>query len=289
MNRRHHAIRVAGRIALSLARWPTRVAPLYESDAHYRELLDDHLDELRALQDRLYADRRKSLLVIFQGMDASGKDSAIKHVMSGINPQGCRVYSFGPPSLEEARHDFLWRCMRHLPERGHMAVFNRSYYEEVLVTRVHPGLLDAQGIPPKGRGKAFWEERFRAIRGLERHLGREGTQVVKFFLHVSREKQRERLLERLDDPRKNWKFSAGDIGERALWPRYRQAYEECIRQTATRDAPWHLIPADDKKNARLMISGVLRGVLEGLRLAYPRLEAARKRRLPALRRQLLAG
>ena len=229
-----------------------------------------------------------ALLVIFQAMDAAGKDGMIKHVMSGVNPQGCQIYSFQHPSAEELKHDFLWRCARVLPERGRIGIFNRSYYEEVLIVRVHPEILRGEGVPDARREEETWEERYQSITDFERHLHRNGTRVLKFFLHISKEEQRRRLLARIDDPEKNWKFSRADIEERRHWEDYMKAYEGCLRATSRRYAPWYVVPADDKPNARLIVSQIIVDTLRGLRLEYPRLDAERRRELQAIRRLLIA-
>jgi PPK2 family polyphosphate:nucleotide phosphotransferase len=238
----------------------------------------------------MYADNRYALLLIFQAMDAAGKDGAIKHVMSGINPQGCQVYSFKHPSAEELDHDFLWRTTRDLPERGRIGIFNRSYYEEVLIVRVHPELLAAEGLPDEDlSGEKFWSHRYRSIVDLERHLHRNGTIVVKFFLHISKAEQRRRFLARLDDPSKNWKFSAGDLAERARWKEYMSAYAACLEATSTEEAPWYIVPADDKKNARLIVSQIVLDTLAGLKLRYPVPTKPQLAALKRLRRQLSGG
>src|SRR5579863_4416442 len=235
--------------AVDLGRWPTSVKPFSKSKKDYASILKEHVEELSNLQELLYASARYALLVIFQAMDAAGKDGAISHVMSGVNPQGCRVYSFKHPSPEELEHDFLWRTTRVLPERGQIGIFNRSYYEEVLIARVHPEILRGEGLPdPSGGGKTVWEERYRSITDLESHLYRNGTRIVKFFLHLSREEQRKRFLARIDQPDKNWKFSLSDAHERKYWSHYREAYEACLTATSTRNAPWYAVPADDKEN-----------------------------------------
>lgn len=271
---------------VDLAKWPTRVKPAYTSTDHYEALLQEQVGELATLQEVLYADNRFALLVIFQAMDAAGKDGTIKHVMSGINPQGCRVYSFKHPSAQELEHDYLWRIVPCLPERGHIGVFNRSYYEDVLIVRVHPEILQAQALPDSKGGKNVWKERYHSMRGLERHLHANGTRIVKFFLHVSKEEQRKRLLARIDEPEKNWKFSETDIKERGFWKDYMKAYEDCLAATSTGDSPWHVVPADDKQNARLIVSRILVEMLRGFDLAYPGVDAKRRRDLQAMRRQL---
>jgi PPK2 family polyphosphate:nucleotide phosphotransferase len=227
------------------------------------------------------------VLLIFQAMDAAGKDGAIKHVMSGVNPQGCQVFSFKHPSATELQHDFLWRTARDLPERGRIGIFNRSYYEEVLIVRVHPEILRNEGLPDlPADNKAIWADRYRSILGLERHLHDNGTRVIKFFLHLSKEEQRKRFLARIDEPEKNWKFSQPDIEERAFWPQYMKAYEKCLSATSTRHAPWYAVPADDKPNARLIISEIILKTLEGLKMSYPKITEERHRELLAIREQL---
>jgi PPK2 family polyphosphate:nucleotide phosphotransferase len=270
-----------------LKEWPTRVKPLYASKADSERLLAGHIARLSALQNVLYAHDRYALLLIFQAMDAAGKDGAIKHVMSGVNPQGCQVYSFKHPSPEELEHDFLWRTTRCLPERGRIGIFNRSYYEEVLIVRVHPEILRGQALPEEvfEDGK-FWRHRYRSILDLEKHLHRNGTRMVKFFLHLSKEEQRRRFLARIDDPDKNWKFSRADLAERARWNDYMKAYEACLGATSTQHAPWYVVPADDKENARLIISQVILDTLEGLKLRYPKTGTARRRELRAIRKKL---
>lgn len=272
---------------IRLGKWPTDIRPLYKSESHYKELLAADVGRLSDLQRLLYASDEYSLLVIFQAMDAAGKDGAISHVLTGVNPQGCEVHSFKHPSAEELEHDFLWRTTCRLPARGRIGVFNRSYYEEVLIVRVHPEILRAERIPGELVGrKALWKARYRSIVDLEKHLHRNGTRVVKFFLHVSKEEQRKRFLERIDQPDKNWKFSQADLAERKLWDRYMEAYADCLGSTSTRTAPWHVVPADDKLNARLIVSRVVIEVLEGLGMGYPRVSPARRRELQAIRRQL---
>ena len=239
------------------------------------------------LQDKLYAQDNWSLLLIFQAMDAAGKDGAIKHVMSGVNPQGCQVYSFKAPSELELQHDFLWRTTRDLPERGHIGIFNRSYYEEVLVVRVHPEILRSQKTPPSLVGKKIWDERFEDICCFERHMARSGTVIRKFFLNVSKKEQKKRFLERLEEPQKNWKFSASDVRERARWDDYQDAYEAMIRNTATEHAPWYVVPADNKWFTRLVISTVIVDTLELLDLEYPKVDAEKRKQLEAAKKQLL--
>jgi PPK2 family polyphosphate:nucleotide phosphotransferase len=262
---------------VSLVDCPTRTDPCYSSDSHYATLLSDHVARLSSLQNLLYADNRYALLLVFQALDAAGKDGAIGHIMSGVNPQGCQVYSFKHPSVEELEHDFLWRTTRSLPERGRIGIFNRSYYEEVLIVRVHPEILESQGLPVETlEDDHIWKHRYRSILDLEKHLHRNGTRVVKFFLHLSKEEQRKRFLARIDDPAKSWKFSRADLEERQFWKAYQKAYEACLSATSTDEAPWYVVPADDKKNARLIISQVILDLLEGLDLAYPKPSLGKK-------------
>jgi PPK2 family polyphosphate:nucleotide phosphotransferase len=266
---------------------PTQVRPVYESKDQYRVLLERHIQELSSLQSLLYASNRHAVLLIFQAMDAAGKDGVIKHVMSGVNPQGCQVFSFKHPSAEELEHDFLWSAIRRLPERGHIGIFNRSYYEEVLIVRVHPEILQGEQIPHELLEEtAIWDQRFRSIVDLERHLHRNGTRIVKFFLHVSKEEQRKRFLRRIDDPDKNWKLSIADIEERKYWDQYMLAYEACLNATSTDLAPWHIVPADDKPNARLIVSGIILNTLRKLKMSYPKAGPARLRELQKIREQL---
>jgi PPK2 family polyphosphate:nucleotide phosphotransferase len=270
-----------------LRKRPTHVAPVYESKEHYRTLLQEHTERLSALQQLLYASDRHAVLLIFQAMDAAGKDGAIKHVMSGVNPQGCQVFSYKHPSSMELQHDFLWRTTRDLPERGKIGIFNRSYYEEVLVVRVHPEILRGEGLPDQlHEEKAVWRDRYRSIVDLERHLRANGTRIVKFYLHLSKKEQRKRFLERIDQPEKNWKFSLADIKEREFWKDYMKAYEDCIEATSTDDAPWYVVPADDKKNARLIVSQILVDTLKGLKMTYPEASAERRQELESIRKKL---
>jgi PPK2 family polyphosphate:nucleotide phosphotransferase len=271
-----------------LRKWPTRVEPCYAGKADYERTLGRHVGALAALQSRLYADNRYALLLIFQAMDAAGKDGVIKHVMSGVNPQGCQVYSFKHPSSEELEHDFLWRTTRALPERGRIGIFNRSYYEEVLIVRVHPEILRAQSLPVDfPPGKDLWEQRYESIAGLERHLHRNGTRIIKFFLHLSKDEQRSRFLARIDDPEKNWKFTRADIEERKYWKQYAMAYEDCLSATSSRKAPWYVVPADDKRNARLIVSQVVLDTMKRLDLRYPRADAKGRKELRAIRKLLI--
>jgi PPK2 family polyphosphate:nucleotide phosphotransferase len=272
---------------LSLAARATVGAPICDSKKSYRKLLKKNVRKLSALQKLHYATNRHALLLIFQGIDAAGKDGAIRHVMSGVNPAGCEVYGFKQPTPEELEHDFLWRTSRRLPERGRIGIFNRSYYEEVLVVRVHPELLRDQGLGDELRDlKAVWKERYRSITDLEEHLHRNGTRVVKFFLHLSKEEQRRRFLARIDDPDKNWKFSLADIRERKYWDLYTEAFEGCLRATSTAHAPWYVVPADDKRNARLIVSRIAIDALESLKMAYPEATSKKRRELKEIRRDL---
>jgi PPK2 family polyphosphate:nucleotide phosphotransferase len=272
---------------VELERWPTSVKPVCKSKKQYRKLLDEHVEELSSLQQLHYASARYALLLIFQGMDAAGKDGAIRHVMSGVNPEGCEVFSFKQPSAEELEHDFLWRTTCRLPERGRIGIFNRSYYEEVLIVRVHPEILRSQGIPNELIDeKTIWGERYRSIVDLEEHLHRNGTKIVKIFLHISEDEQRRRFQERLDEPDKNWKFSLSDMHERQYWKRYMEAYEDCLSATSTHDAPWYVVPADDKDNARLIVSQIVLDALNGLKMAYPKSTAKRRRELAAMSKLL---
>jgi PPK2 family polyphosphate:nucleotide phosphotransferase len=274
---------------VNLAKWPTKVAPVCETKAQYQKLLEQHVEQLSAQQQLLYASNSHAILLIFQAMDAAGKDGVIKHVMSGVNPQGCQVFSFKHPSPAELQHDFLWRTTLALPERGRIGIFNRSYYEEVLIVRVHPELLASESIPDTPHHeKKVWRERYRSIVDFERHLHCNGTRVVKFFLHLSEEEQRRRFLARIDDPDKNWKFSIADIEERKFWKRYMKAYEECLAATSTADSPWHVVPADDKLSGRLIVSQIILDTLEGLKLAYPKANEERRRELQSIRKQLEA-
>ena len=267
---------------------PTKIAPVYKSKKQYKTLLDEHIAKLSDLQQLLYASNRYALLVIFQAMDAAGKDGAIKHVMSGVNPQGCQVFSFKHPSVAELEHDFLWRSTRDLPPRGRIGIFNRSYYEEVLVVRVHPEILRSEGLPDALRDeKKAWHGRYRSIVDLEKHLHANGTRIIKFFLHLSKEEQRKRFIARIDEPEKNWKFSLADIEERKFWPDYMRAYEECLSATSTKHSPWYSVPADDKDNARLIVSQIILETLESLKMSYPKTTDERRRELLAIRAQLV--
>ncbi len=253
-----------------------------------RQILDENLADLERAQDLLYAENRYAVLIIFQAMDAAGKDGTIKHVMSGVNPQGCQVFSFKKPSDEDLDHDFLWRCSRCLPERGRIGIFNRSYYEEVLVVKVHPELLAAQQLPVTKFGKKFWRRRYSDINAFERHLVRNGTVILKFFLNVSKDEQKRRFLERLDRPEKNWKFSVADLAERAHWDHYMRAYSDCLAATSTKWAPWYIIPADNKWVARAVVADIITTTIRSLDLKYPEVSAAQRERLAEARSQLLA-
>ena len=270
-----------------LHKWPTKIPAAYSSKKEYRAMLRQHTDDLSEQQGLLYASNQYALLLIFQALDAAGKDGAIQHVMSGVNPQGCQVASFKHPSGEELEHDFLWNAIRRLPERGKIGIFNRSYYEEVLIVRVHPSLLRGQNLPEEViQDENIWEERYRSILDLERHLYRNGTRIVKFFLHLSKEEQRKRFLTRIDTPEKNWKFSMADIEERKYWSQYRKAYEACLRATSTRHAPWYIVPADDKATTRLIVSQVILDTIRSLKLRYPRTTPKRRQELEAIRKSL---
>jgi PPK2 family polyphosphate:nucleotide phosphotransferase len=272
---------------IDLKKWPTIVDPVYKTNEQYQELLSKHVKALSAQQELLYASDRYAVLLIFQAMDAAGKDGAIQHVMSGVNPQGCQVFSFKHPSATELQHDFLWRTTRDLPERGRIGIFNRSYYEEVLILRVHPEILRGEGQPAKlADEKTIWHDRYRSIVDLERHLDSNGTRIIKFFLHLSKEEQRKRFIDRIDQPGKNWKFSLADIEERKFWKDYMQAYEKCLGATSTKCAPWYVVPADDKFNTRLIVSRIVLDTMEALELSYPKSNPARRRELSALRKKL---
>ena len=248
MNVRSTEFRVQEGQKVDLHKWPTAVEPIYESKKQYQKLLKKHVEELSSLQQLLYASSRYALLLIFQAMDAAGKDGAIRHVMSGVNPQGCQVFSYRHPSAMELQHDFLWRTTRDLPERGRIGIFNRSYYEEVLIVRVHPEILRSEGIADGALDeKTVWQSRYHSIVELEKHLHRNGTRIVKFYLHLSKDEQRGRFLQRIDEPNKNWKFSLADVEERKFWRGYMSAYEDCLTATSTREAPWYVVPADDKR------------------------------------------
>lgn len=272
---------------VDLSKWPTSIDPLCDSGKAYRKLLAEHVLELSKRQELLYAAPRYAVLLVFQGMDGAGKDGAIRHVMSGINPQGCEVSSFKQPTPVELAHDFLWRTTLRLPERGRIGVFNRSHYEEVLVTRVHPEILEREDLPRSViEKKDFWNQRYRSIVDWEAHLHRNGTRIVKFFLHLSKQEQRKRFLERIDDQHKNWKFSAADVEERKFWKDYVRAYEACLGATSTADAPWYVVPADDKDDSRLIVSRIILELFNDLDLHYPRTSAKRRRQLHTIRKSL---
>lgn len=280
--------RVAPATKVKLDRRQTRIAPLYTSDAHYRQLLAQQLDELQERQTVLYADNRYSVLIVLQAMDAAGKDGVIKHVMSGVNPQGCPVSSFKHPSATELDHDFLWRTAGSLPERGQIGIFNRSYYEEVLIVRVHQEILHAQNLPDTAlKQPGFWKRRFQSIDNFEKHLANNGTLILKFFLHLSKDEQKKRFLERIDNPSKNWKITRADIEERQYWPQYMDAYEACLSATSTEYAPWYIVPADDKQNARLIISDAILQGLKSLDIHYPKVDDEGRAELQSMREKLL--
>ncbi len=264
------------------------VDPFFKNKKDYKALLKSHIRDLSALQSLLYAADRYSVLIILQGMDAAGKDGIIRHVMSGVNPQGCQVFSFKQPSAEELDHDFLWRTTRHLPERGRIGIFNRSYYEEVLVVRVHPEILNNQKLPEElVKKKSLWKERYRSIADFEEHLYNNGTRLIKLFLNVSKDEQKKRFLERIDDPEKNWKFSKADISERQYWDKYMEAFEDCINHTSTSKSPWYVVPADDKKNARLIVSQIILDTLKGLKMTYPEPAPEQLEELKSAKEQLM--
>lgn len=279
----HHGDRV------DLGKWPTQVKPVYDSKKEYSALLGRHVERLSEEQHLLYAADTFALLIILQGMDSSGKDGAIRHVMSGVNPQGCDVHAFKQPSAEELQHDFLWRCHAHVPERGKIVIFNRSYYEDVLVVCVHPELLTHAGLQGReGKRKKFWKDRYRSIVDFEHHLDESRTRVIKLFLHLSKDEQRKRFLSRIDEPEKNWKFSMADVTERQAWGDYMKAYEDCLSATSTKHAPWFVVPADDKENARLIISQIILETLESMDLRYPETSKERVEELKVVRKELVA-
>jgi PPK2 family polyphosphate:nucleotide phosphotransferase len=273
---------------VDLSDWPTLAKPVYRSKEEYHAQLAEQVERLSDLQEKLYAHNSDSLLLIFQAMDAAGKDGAIRHIMSGVNPQGCRVTSFKHPSGVELEHDFLWRVTRELPERGMIGIFNRSYYESVLILRVHPKLLIAEGFDPQKADGDFWRDRYRSIVDLERHLTSNHVHVLKFFLHISKEEQRKRLLARIDEPEKNWKISQDDIVERGFWDDYQKAYEKCLSKTSSTDSPWFVVPADDKLSTRLIVSHIILEKLESLKLAFPSVDEERRKELQSIRASLTA-
>jgi PPK2 family polyphosphate:nucleotide phosphotransferase len=282
-----HDFRVEARKTVKLADWPTTVKPFCKSKDEYKALLDKHVDELSSMQRLHYASNRYALLVIFQGIDAAGKDGAIRHVMSGVNPQGCQVSSFKQPSADELEHDFLWRTTRRLPGRGKIGIFNRSYYEEVLVVKVHPEMLRNEGLSAElSDEKTIWDERYQSITNFERHLYRNGTRTVKIFLHLSKDEQRKRFLERIDEPDKNWKVSTSDVKERAFWTEYVKAFEDCLGATSTHHAPWYVVPADNKENARLIVSQIVLDSLSNLKMTYPKTTPKRRLELHSIRKLL---
>jgi PPK2 family polyphosphate:nucleotide phosphotransferase len=275
---------------VDLDKWPTDVKRIYQSKDDYRMMLAQHVEQLSSLQQLLYASNSYAVLLIFQAMDAAGKDGVIRHVMSGVNPQGCQVFSFKHPNATELLHDFLWRTTRNLPERGRIGIFNRSYYEEVLIARVHPEILRNEGVPDGHNDeKALWQRRYQSINDLERHLSFNGTRIVKFFLHVSKDEQRKRFLARIDDPKKNWKFTTSDVEERKHWDKYMKAYAKCLEATSTDHALWHVIPADDKHNARLIVSEIVLSTLAGLKMSYPKTTDERRRELLGIRDLLMTA
>jgi PPK2 family polyphosphate:nucleotide phosphotransferase len=285
INYKKYRVREGDRV--DLRGWPTGQSPLYKSKEHSQQLLHEHVTQLSSLQELLYAENKYALLLIFQGMDAAGKDGAIKHVMSGVNPQGCQVFSFKHPSAAELQHDFLWRTTRELPERGRIGIFNRSYYEEVLIVRVHPDILCSEGVPDgQVSNHGLWHARYRSIVHLEQHLHGNGTIIIKFFLHLSKDEQRRRFLQRIDEPNKNWQFGLADIIERSYWQTYMAAYEKCLGATSTNNCPWYVVPADDKVNAQLIVSQVILDVLNSLGMCYPVSSFARIRQLNAIRKKL---
>jgi PPK2 family polyphosphate:nucleotide phosphotransferase len=269
---------------VDLKKWPTLVQPVFQSKAQYQDILEAQVKELSLLQQLHFASDRYAVLLIFQAMDAAGKDGVIKHVMSGINPQGCQVFSFKHPSVSELEHDFLWRTAQCLPERGRIGIFNRSYYEEVLIVRVHPEILFSQCLSDKEFDKkVIWLERYRSIVDLENHLYRNSTRIIKFFLHLSEDEQRKRFIDRIDTPEKNWKLSLADIQERKLWKQYMQAYEACLSATSTKVAPWYVVPADNKENARLIVSRIILDTFKALKLSYPIADVKRQQELLSIR------
>jgi len=281
------AFRVPEGDAVDLDKWPTKIDSLYKSKKKYREILEDHVAQLSAQQQRLYASNKYAVLLIFQAMDAAGKDGAIKHVMSGVNPQGCQVFSFKHPSAIELQHDFLWRTTRDLPERGRIGIFNRSYYEDVLIVRVHPELLKGEAlVDAPSDNETFWRQRYASITNMERHLHANGTRIVKIFLHLSKDEQCKRFLDRIDDPDKNWKLDPADIKERGFWTDYMKAYAACLSATSLSEAPWYVVPADDKQDARLIVSQIVLDTLEGLKLSYPKASAEHQKALRSVRKQL---
>jgi PPK2 family polyphosphate:nucleotide phosphotransferase len=278
--------RVAPGSKVDLTKRPTRNKSLSRSKKHYRELLGQYREEISDLQSVLYAHDRYSILLIFQGMDTAGKGGAIKHVMSGVNPQGCQVYTFGPPSHEELDHDYLWRTNKRLPERGRIGIFDRSYYEEVLIIRVRPDLLAKQRLPAELVGEDLWSHRYEDIRNTEKYLYRNGTRIVKFFLHLSPDEQCRRLLARIDDEQKNWKFTLNDLDSRRDWDKYQEAFADCLQNTSTQEAPWYVVPADNKRDARLIISHTIVETLRTLKMSYPTADKDHRQQLSKARKML---
>ena len=273
---------------IDLQKRATLSSPVYKSIAEYQDILKQHISELSTQQQLLYASNQHAVLLIFQAMDAAGKDGVIKHVMSGINPQGCQVFSYQHPSEAELQHDFLWRTTRNLPERGRIGIFNRSYYEEVLIVRVHSKILDSEGlIDQQSKSDNIWINRYRSIADLERHLHINGTRIIKLFLHISKEEQRKRFLQRIDAADKNWKLSYADMKEREFWKDYMYAYQECMSATSTPESPWYIVPADDKENARLIVSRIILDTFIGLDMHYPKSTAKQKREFQAMRKRLM--
>ena len=289
MDTRVESLRVAEGEQVDLSKRPTRVDPIYRSKSDYKAQLKSQVQELSKRQRKFYASNTYALLLIFQAMDTAGKDGAIRHVMSGVNPQGCQVTSFGHPSAMELDHEYFWRTTPHLPERGRIGIFNRSYYEEVLIVRVHPEILQAENLPLESINGDIWKQRFDSINDHEKHLYRNGTRILKFFLHITRDQQRKRLLSRIDDPEKNWKFNPADITERRYWDQYMDVYEKCISATSTHHAPWYVVPADDKKNARLFVSRIILNTLEGLEVDYPKVTPERFDEMQDIRKRLEEG
>jgi PPK2 family polyphosphate:nucleotide phosphotransferase len=280
--------RVQPGVAFSLAERPTSVSAVCSSKKSYHKLLKEHVESLASLQNLHYASGRYALLLIFQAMDAGGKDGTIRHVMSGVNPQGCEVFCFKQPSYQELNHDFLWRTTACLPERGRIGIFNRSYYEEVLVVKVHPETLQGQGLPAECMDEqTIWADRYRSITDLEEHLYRNGTRIIKVFLHLSKDEQGRRFLDRIDEPDKNWKFSRADIHERSYWDLYMKAYEACLAATSTLHSPWYVVPADDKDDARLIVSRIVLDGLSRLHMAYPQVSQERSNELQSLKKELI--
>ena len=272
---------------VNLKKYPTIVSPVYKSIDEYKRLLGKHVEQLSSLQQILYASNQYALLLIFQAMDAAGKDGVIRHVMSGIDPQGCEVYSFKHPSATELEHDFLWRTYNCLPGRGRIGIFNRSYYEEVLIVKVHPEILIGEGVPDEhANDKKIWKERYRSITEMEKHLYRNGTRIIKFFLHISEEEQRKRFLARIDEPAKNWKFNLADVEERKFWKQYMKAYEACISATSTKESPWYIVPSDDKENSRIIVSRIILDTVKKLKLSFPRSDESHEKELQSIHEQL---